>query len=210
MAKSAKLTFAPLKLSRRLKLQLPAWFHMGAPPRTYHKSNDKCLKCTHKITKVKNLMKLCKCVRLATPDHAPWHNCKCLNCIKDQEEGCKNPHKCASTAEAIILKLSAKLNPTAPSQKDGLTLTHRGLEKNARADIANGDELTFNPSVTTRTNLSECFRIFPSQPSPNLLALQLVQDNNNACVTIFTDGSCLNNGQHNTACGAGIWITSGI
>ena len=32
MAKEAKLTFAPLKLSNQLKLQLPAWFHLGAPP----------------------------------------------------------------------------------------------------------------------------------------------------------------------------------
>ena len=209
LIKTAKLAFAPLKLSRRLKLQLPAWFHMGAPPRTYHKSKDECLKHTHKITKVKNLMKLCKRLRPANQDHAPWHNCKCPNCTKDREDGCKNPHKCASTAEAIILKLSAKLNPTAPSQKDGLTLTHRRLEKNARADIANGDELTFNPSVTIRTNLSECFRIFPSQPTPDLPALRLAQDNNIAPITIFTDRSCLHNSRHNAVCGAGVWIANG-
>jgi len=31
-AKSTNLSFAPLKLSKSLKLQLPAWFHLGAPP----------------------------------------------------------------------------------------------------------------------------------------------------------------------------------
>jgi len=172
-AKAANLTFAPLKLSKKLKLQLPAWFHMGAPPRTYHKSRDECLKRVHKISKVKNLVKLCKRLCQGDRKHIPWHNCKCACCEEDRRKGCKNPHKCADAAEAIIMKLSPKLNPTAPSQKDALTLTHHRLEKNAKADIANGDELTFNPSVTARSNLSECFRIFAPQPTPDLPALRL-------------------------------------
>jgi len=74
-------------------------------------------------------------------------------------------------AEAISLNLSTKFNPTALTLKDGLTLTHRRLEKNARANVARGDELTFNPSVMTRTNLYECFRVFAHQPIPTLPAL---------------------------------------
>ncbi|KIM56058.1 hypothetical protein SCLCIDRAFT_29957 [Scleroderma citrinum Foug A] len=171
MAKAADLTFAPLKLSKHLKLQLPAWFHMGAPPCTYHKSRDECLKGVHGISKVKNLVKLCKCLFQDNSEHAPWHNCKCTSCKSDRTKGCKDPHKCASAAEAIVIKLSLKFNLTTPTQKDGLTLTHQCHEKNARADVANGDELVFNPSVMTRTNLSECFRIFASQPTSTLPAL---------------------------------------
>jgi len=208
-AKAAKLTFAPLKLSKKLKLQLPAWFHMGAPPRTYHKSRDECLKRVHKISKVKNLVKLCKRLRQGDRKHIPWHNCKCACCAEDHRKGCKDPHKCTDAAEAIILKLSPKLNPTAAPQKDALTLTHHRLEKNARADVANGDELIFNPSVTARSNLSECFRIFAPQPSPDLPALRLPRDPTAAPLTIFTDGSCLHNGQHNATCGAGIWLAEG-
>ena len=173
MAKAADLTFVPLKLSKHLKLQLPAWFHMGAPPCTYHKSRDECLKGVHGISKVKNLVKLCKRLCQDNSEHAPWHNCKCTSCKSDRTKGCKDPHKCASAAEAIVIKLSLKFNPTTPTQKDGLTLTHQRHEKNARADVANGDELVFNPSVMTRTNLSECFRIFASQPTSTLPALRI-------------------------------------
>ena len=123
-AKAADLIFTPLKLSKHLKLQLLAWFHMGAPPRTYHKSKDECLKRVHGISKVKNLMKLCKHLHQENSEHVPWHNCKCISCVEDRLKGCKDPHKCASTAEAIAIKLSLKLNPTTPTQKDGLTLTH--------------------------------------------------------------------------------------
>ena len=210
-AKATDLVFAPLKLSKHLKLQLPAWFHMGAPPRTYHKAKDECLKKVHKITKVKNLIKLCKRLRQENSEHAPWHNCQCGSCTRDRGKGCKDPHKCASAAEAIIIKLSIKLNPTAPSQKDGLTLTHKRLEKNAKADIANGDEITFNPSVTTRSNLSDCFRILAPNPTPTLPALRVPRDAAAApaALTIYTDGSCLHNGQHNATSGAGVWIAEG-
>ena len=59
-AKAADLAFALLKLLKRLKLQLPAWFHMGAAPHTYHKSRDECLKQVHQVLRVKNLVKLYK------------------------------------------------------------------------------------------------------------------------------------------------------
>ena len=208
-AKKANLTFAPLKLSQQLKRQLPAWFHMGAPPRTYHKSRDSCLRNTHKITKVKNLLKLCKRTRNNDPRHAPWNNCECPNCEDDRSKGCRDPHKCASVAEAIIIQLAQKFNPTAPTQKDNLTLTHRRKEKNAKANIDNGDELILNPSVTTRTNLADCFRIFPHHPTPQTPAMRPPQEAPTAPMTIFTDGSCLHNGRHDAICGAGIWVSDG-
>ena len=211
-AKKAKLTFAPLKLSSSLKRHLPAWYHMGAPPKTYHKARDDCLKNTHKISKVKNLLKLCKRLRQNDSTHAPWHNCKCTSCEEDRLKGCKDPHKCASTAEAIIIQLAPKFNPTAPAQRDDLTLTHRRREKNAKANVENGDELIFNPTVTTRTNLADCFRIFPSHPTPQIPALRTSQDTPTvptAPWTVYTDGSCLHNGQHNAICGAGIWVADG-
>ena len=152
-------------------------------------------------------MKLCKCLHQENSEHVPWHNCKCISCVEDRLKGCKDPHKCTSTAEAVVIKLSLKLNPTALMQKDGLTLTHRCLEKNAKADVANRDELVFNPSVTTRTNLSECFRIFASQPTSALPALHLPRDIAAPSLMIFMDGSCLHNSQHNTTCEAGVWFT---
>ena len=207
MAKLTNLAFAPLKLSKSLKLQLPAWYHLGAPPRTYNKARNDCLKCTHKAMKIKNLIKLCKRLCPTNHNHQQWSNCNCSCCLRDRTNGCKDPHSCASTVEAILLKINQKFNPAGPTNTDNLTLTHHRIEKNAQANIARGDEITFNPSITTRTNLSDCFRIFanlPQDPSPALRPPQNPQPN--PPLIIYMDGSCLHNSQQNATSGAGIWV----
>ena len=168
-AKAARLTFAPLRLSKQLKTQMPAWFHLGAPPKAYHKLKDKCLKLHHKIGKVKNLRSLAKRLRPGAP-HQVDRDCPCTDCERDKTKGCENPHKCAVTAAALVVGLAQKLNPAVPRQTDGLSLTHRRLEKNARANPRRGDEIVFNPSVTTCTSVVDCFRIFTTLPPSELPA----------------------------------------
>ena len=111
--------------------------------------------------------------------------------------------------EAIVIKLAQKFNPTAQTKKDDLTLTHRRLEKNAKANVENGDELIFDPSVTTKGNLSDAFQIFAPKLNPTSPALCPLRDADSAPLTVFMDGSCLHNGQHNTISRAGIWIADG-
>ena len=55
-AQTHNVSFAPRKLSKHLKKQLPAWFHIGAPPRTYHASKDACLRTIHNTRIVKDLV----------------------------------------------------------------------------------------------------------------------------------------------------------
>jgi ribonuclease HI len=69
---------------------------------------------------------------------------------------------------------------------------------------------TFNPTVTCNTNLADCFRIFTQgdttttpaerQPPARGITLDL------APITVYTDGSCTENGKANALCGAGIWF----
>ena len=205
-AREAKLTFAPLRLSKHLKLQLPAWFHMGAPPRAYNKLRDECLKHNHKIKKIKNLRTLIKRLKPDT-NHQPRQNCTCADCELDRGKGCINPHKCAINANSLLLGLETKLNPAISRQKDNLSLTHRRKEKNNRAIIKRGDELIFNPSVTTRTSLEDCFRVFSTQQAPSHPATRpLAQGIPHPPLIMYTDGSCEHNGSANAKCGAGIWI----
>ena len=206
-AKDSKLTFAPLRLSKQLKLQLPAWYHMGAPPRAYNKLRDECLKHHHKVAKVKNLRTLIKRLKPGS-NHHPHKDCTCTECNRDRTKGCKNPHRCATNANTFLLGLSEKFNPAVSRQTDGLTLTHRRKEKNARAIIQRGDETIFNPSVTTRTSLEDCFRVFPTQTQPLRPATRPTpQEDPHPPITIYTDGSCVNNGSTNAICGAGIWVS---
>ncbi|KAG1805131.1 hypothetical protein EV424DRAFT_1265686, partial [Suillus variegatus] len=98
--------------------------------------------------------------------HLQKPSCGCTDCIEDTLQGCKNPHKCVTVAKSILDNLLPKFNPNTSPRKDNLTLTHRHLEKNVRARREQQGEITFNPSVTLKTDITDGFRIFvdPSRP----------------------------------------------
>ncbi|KAG1844406.1 hypothetical protein C8R48DRAFT_617993, partial [Suillus tomentosus] len=213
-AKKYNINFAPIKISKDLKKNLPAWSHIGTPTNAYHKAKTKCLNETHKSTKIKNLIKIRKRLTHINDEdrHFPRKNCPCSACQKDRRIGCKDPHKCAQTANEILFRIAPKFNTKAKPKKDGLSLTRRRKEKNHQAHKSRQGEILFDPTTTIRSNLKDCFRIF-SNPEHNSLTpahrlqapargLNLLQDH----ITIFTDGSCINNGKENSRSGGGIWL----
>ena len=197
-------------MAGHLKLELPAWYHLGAPPKAYHKLKDECLQRNHRTRKVKDLLKVSKRLRPETTTHHPRRNCACRPCRSDRSRSCKNPQKCAKAAKSLLESLAPLYNPISNPPNDGLTLTHHRLEKNKRAVVHCGDEVLFNPTVTAHS-LSDCFRIFaapkPKNPTPmhrtRLLAPLPTQ------LTVYTDGSCLLNGSNNARCGGGVWFADG-
>ncbi|KAG2063308.1 hypothetical protein BDR04DRAFT_1038333 [Suillus decipiens] len=130
-ARKHNVSFAPIKLSARLKAQMPAWSHLGAPPKTYHRTKNECLHSTHKAESVKDLRKMT--MRLTNHStHRAKANCVCNECVDNRQLGCKNPDKCARTAKRILDNLNPMFNLNTSPRKDGLTLTHRRLEKNTQ------------------------------------------------------------------------------
>ncbi|KIK35751.1 hypothetical protein CY34DRAFT_95555, partial [Suillus luteus UH-Slu-Lm8-n1] len=162
-AKQFNVSFAPIKISKDLKKQLPAWCHIGAPLKTYHKTKDRCLQETHKSITVKNMIKICKRltnIRGDTHQHLPRRDCSCPPCRRDRLAGCPNPHRCAANAREILSKLAPKYDTKTKPKKDELSLTHRRKEKNTQAHESRDGEILFDPTTTIRTSLKECFRIF--------------------------------------------------
>ncbi|KAG1850503.1 hypothetical protein C8R48DRAFT_567296, partial [Suillus tomentosus] len=161
-AKKHNIIFAPIKMSKNIKKQLPAWHNIGAPQNTYHKSKNKCLQETHNVQNIKNLIKCRKrLTRLSgDPLHVPRKTCACSDCKRDKNKGCKNPHYCAQIANEILSKLAPKFNTKSKPKKDDLSLTHHRKEKNNQAHERRTGELLFDPSITIRSNVSEGFRIF--------------------------------------------------
>lgn len=81
---------------------------------------------------------------------------------------------------------------TIPPHRDNLSLTHRRKEKNATAIIEGGD-IIFDPSITVKLDLADCFRIMVDpkkvsnvpaerQSPPRGIAIQDEE------VTMYTDG----------------------
>ncbi|KAG1717374.1 uncharacterized protein EDB91DRAFT_1038208, partial [Suillus paluster] len=98
--------------------------------------------------------------------HQPKESCLYNDCVNDRLKRCKNPHKCTTMAEKILCSLLPKYNLYTSPRKDDLTLTHRRLEKNVQTRRLPPQEITFNPSITIKNNLSDGFRIFinPTRP----------------------------------------------
>ncbi|KAG0691460.1 hypothetical protein DFH29DRAFT_819613 [Suillus ampliporus] len=211
MAKKHKVSLAPLKLSEQLKNSLPAWLHPGAPPRTYHGTKDKCLQQTHNVKLIKDLREIAERLK-NTNTHKNTASCPCYTCVDNRLLGCKNPDKCAKNAKRILDNLNPTFNPNTSPKKDGLTLTHRRLEKNARMRKQQNGEIIFDPSITNKTQLSGSLRIFTNPdriiqiPAYRLRIPITDHGQNKPQLTMYTDGSCTNNGKQNVSCGGGIWI----
>jgi ribonuclease HI len=213
-AKKHNLTFAPRKLSKALKRQMPAWFHIGVPPKLYHKNKTECLRTRHRAIYVKDLLKICKRLNNVNSKHTPYPECRCKDCRQDRTRGCPNPHKCAQHAKSITGLSDELYNVYDHSKKDGLTLTHRRKEKNQKATIENGEEIIFDPTITARGSLDECFRVLQKnkqttiiEPSYRIRNPHREQGQAIDPVHIYTDGCCLRNGKLDATCGSGVWFS---
>jgi ribonuclease HI len=138
-----------------------------------------------------------------------------MRCKSSRREGCPDPMKCAMRARRIMSKIPGKYAITQTPPSDGLTLTHHRAEQNGRNKRRRTADITFDPTVTAKTSLSECFRIFVNkeklsdEPAHRLSCPVTGLDVNEEHITVYTDGSCLNNGRPDARCGAGIWYGEG-
>ncbi|KAG2104741.1 uncharacterized protein F5147DRAFT_579826 [Suillus discolor] len=98
--KKHNIVFTPIKMSKNIKKQLPAWHNIGAPQNMYHKTKNKCLQETHNVQNIKNLIKCRKRLTRLRGDllHVSRKTCACSNCKRDRNKGCKNPYYCAQIA----------------------------------------------------------------------------------------------------------------
>ena len=211
-AKDHNVNFMTIKLSPELKQQLPAWFQIGTDHWGINNKSARCLLNKHKARTIADLMKTSARIRENTnpPTHRPTNYCRCQACTNDNEKECTHPHDCATEALARIKKTLPKHNPLDPRDgRDNLSLTKRRKDQNKRAREVNGT-IIFDPSITTKDDLSECFRVFtdpqrttrnPAQRIPNDEV-----NNRHDEIKTYTDGSCMNNGKENDRCGGGIWF----
>ena len=91
----------------------------------------------------------------------PAPNCECAaDCESDRLKGCQDPHTCAQEALQRIYNIKPKLNSLQPNGHHGnLSLTKRCKARNTAA-IQNQRAVLFNPSITSKNDLAECFRVF--------------------------------------------------
>ena len=211
VAKKYKTNLAAIRLTPQLKAQLPAWYHIAAEYKPMQGTATKCLISKHKATTIADLLRTSNRIRNAvTEQHRPSPYCCCQDCIMDRQMHCLNPHACALEASARLDKITPKLNPLSrlpPHNNLSLTATRK-----ARNEIAKrrDENITFDPSVTSKTDLAECFRIFTNPekisnlPATRNIAPPQVRDL--PIIMVYTDRACFNNRKQNAICGSRVWF----
>jgi ribonuclease HI len=176
------------------------------------KHTFKCLIDNHTTLTTTDLIRVSSRLRnpLNRRPHTPtaWRNCQ--DCVQDRLKKCKNPHECATEAKKKLDALYPKYNPLNPNERnDNLSLTPSRKRINIQARHQN-DLIAFDPSITTKNDLTECFRIFTDPNTTSKNPGQRGIDPGNALrhqtIKIFTDGACFNNRKIDAQCGSGMWI----
>ena len=211
-AKTYNVNFAAIKLDTRIKAQLPAWYHIASENRPINNIAAKCLLNKHGTRTIADLLKTSARLRdqERDPPHRPSNFCRCRDCCEDRGRQCWTPHDCAQEALTRINITFPILNPLTNDRHHGnLSLTPGRKRRNSAARERNEDIL-FDPSITSKNTLTECFRVFtdPRRIS-RIPAKRLISEGTNQrhnTIEIYTDGACFNNGKQNARCGAGIWF----
>jgi len=92
---------------------------------------------------------------------------------------------------------------------DNLSLTKRRAARNEIERERKG-EILFDPTITCKNSLAECFRIFtdPSRlttvPAQRYYTARIIPQGH--LVMVYTDGACVNNGKLNARCGSGVYF----
>ena len=159
IAKKYNTNLGAIRLSTSVKAKLPSWYHPGTPPRPLTNVATKCLLKKHKVSTVVELIKLANKAQAQNrgQDHIPALTCICRDCVHERIGGCKNPHACAEEALEHLREIAPKYNPLEIDLHDNLSLMHRRKMSNKNAQDSGGDTL-FNPTITCRNSLAECFR----------------------------------------------------
>ncbi|KAI0039429.1 hypothetical protein FA95DRAFT_1462376, partial [Auriscalpium vulgare] len=160
VAEKYHTSFSALRLSRALRRQLPAWYRIGEAPKRAS-AQTSCLRDTHRVRSTADLLRVSHRLSnlIAGRLHYARSNCACAACVADRLLGCENPHKCARAADDHLRRAAPRHAVHAPSPADGLSLTHRRREQNTSAR-ATHRAILFDPSVTCKVSLAECFRVF--------------------------------------------------
>jgi ribonuclease HI/exonuclease III len=203
---------AAIRLTPLLRAQVPAWYHPAAERSPLTTIPAKCLLKKHQNTTVADL--ILTSARLREPGrlipHVPNPQCPCTDCSNDRNRECRNPHACAVEAQSRINLTAPKLNPLEiGDNRDNLSLTPHRKARNRDARQTN-DYIQFDPSVTCKDNLAECFRIFVNPDKISTIPARRYHTQNinhrHQEATVYTDGACNNNGKLNAQCGGGIWF----
>ncbi|KAF9522431.1 hypothetical protein CPB83DRAFT_777105, partial [Crepidotus variabilis] len=189
--------------TRKIMREMPIWHHIKSEHirKLLNGKESHCLRANHKVNTVGDAETIAK--KLDNPRHNRRSNCACTSCKESRQlTMCKNPHKCLTRAKALLEALPGKWNPLNPQPEDHENERTRDRHLNQHA-------YEFDNKLSVTGNLGDAFRIFTSGETSETPPLIRWTDDNlrGPEIKVYTDGSCIRNGDNNAEAGAGIFVT---
>ena len=217
------IVFDPPSLSESVKRALPFPYHIGRKlldvdsnelsddddaseiPRTRTRKTNvnnlkeaACLRTHHKLLTTGDVLDFIS--TLPNHNHAARKNCKCEACKRHRNNGCENPHKCMKKGKQLIDELPEKFRPDMHDE------SMQPPDNYLSREIDEPALLHFDKNVTV-TSLANTTRVFGGRPITNAQPMLIKSNSEDEAdeVTVYTDGSCINNGDSDARAGAGYW-----
>lgn len=198
--------------------ELPIWMHVGKPPKRRDNNMPK-MRCLREIHEVKTTgdMQLQEILYEKEAHDAGNAQCECDSCTYYRDLGCRNPDGCYQAAERSIAEINEKFNPWEPDfPTEPKTTNPQRRERNEQpqSNVSQRGKVSVDTTVYAPRSLWDAFRVFAvgdqthdTVPDANLSRhIPNEPQHTRNLVTVWTDGSCLHNGDTNARAGYGMWF----
>ena len=182
--------------------EMPVWLHRKASrdaAQLYKTDGAKCLKRKHRTHYMRQLVDITENI---LDNHRDTNFCTCEACKKASDIGCTHPNRCFGAARKLLDALAPIWRPRSQRTQE---------DKNVHpltTTRVNPDDGIVVDTNREATDLRESIRIFTKRE--NLLSATVLQETQdealrNTELTVYTDGSCINNGTEEAKAGSGVW-----
>ncbi|KAF9790306.1 ribonuclease H-like domain-containing protein [Thelephora terrestris] len=179
-------------------------------PDTLCDKHGKCLKNKHGIRSLKDATELSENV---PRNHKGNRKCKCAKCTQIRlttNNQCKHPNKCIERATKLLNSINEKWNPGILHPPEHTT--HPEPNEIGAVTDPETEETTYTLSpYRMEDSLASCFRVFTPQETPppeRTSRAPRTETFNNPPITVYTDGSCINNRETTAQAGCGVWYSA--
>ena len=208
VAKKYNVKLEAILPSKEVQTRMPVLHHVQIrKPVNYTSVTAKCLQDKHHIMTISDLLLITENL---PRNHVERRDCKCPRCKELREKTqstCKRPNKCIAKAREILKSLNPKWDPTKNPKADFFTRPEPKETGHTTNPETEEEEIVFNP-FTVQEKLTDCIRIFtePEGDQPDIVTRAEPSGVTHPPDTeVYTDGSCIRNGQESARAGSGIW-----
>ena len=179
----------------------------GNTPDSLCDKYGRCIRNVHGIRSLKDIAAIAEGV---PRQHKRNRKCKCERCMTIRREtngGCKRPNKCIERAARLLSTIAEKWNPASTHPQEYFT---NPTPQDVGSRTIPGTEITvhtLNP-FRVEESLQDCFRVFTSGDPPPRLSVRAPRSaaHDDHAIVVYTDGSCMNNGEMTARAGSGVWF----